>query len=114
MCARIGGASSTTMEPQSRRLTFHDSRTHPLEPRGTREAEVDDTRRTDPNPSQRVDARDAFAHEYMDDPETLALVGDGHTFGKKHGDCRERVFLQPISPQPSARSMRNDDQSLNM
>ena len=40
LCARIGRASSSPLEPQNRRLTFHDSRTRPLEPRGTREAEV--------------------------------------------------------------------------
>ena len=47
---------------------------------------------------QRLDARDAFAHADMDDTETVVLIGESHTFGKKHGDCRERVLLQPISP----------------
>ena len=63
----------------------------------------DDTRRPDPNLSQRLDARDGFAHADMDDTETLALIGDGHTFGMKHGDCR--ALHQPIQPltQPGAR-----------
>ena len=31
----------------------------------------------------------------------LALIGDGQAFGKMYGACRERVFLQPISPRLS-------------
>ena len=64
----------------------------------TREGQkFDVTRRPDPNLSQRLDARDAFAHADMDDTETVALIGDGHTLGKMHAACRKRATLQPIS-----------------
>ena len=78
------------MEPRDRRLTSHDSWTHPLGPRRTREAEVDP-------PSQHVDAREAILDADMDDTETVALIRDGHTFGKMLGACRKRAADQPLT-----------------
>ena len=39
-----------------------------------------------------------LVHADMDETGTVAPIGDGHTFGEKHGACRERTILQPISP----------------
>ena len=44
----------------------------------------DDTWGPDPSPSAWTCARDASAHEDVDDTETAALVGGGHAFGKMH------------------------------
>ena len=57
----------------------------------------------DPSPSAWTCARDASAHEDVDDTETAAVVGGGHAFGKMHAAC---PVDQPLNPQ--ARSLRNN------
>ena len=49
----------------------------------------DDTRRPDSSPSAWTCARDAFAHKDMNNTETVALIRDGHAFGKKQEACHE-------------------------
>ena len=69
----------------------------------------DDTRGPDSDPSPSAWTRDPFAHEDVDDTETVALIGDGHAVGKKHGTCHEREPSTSRSDlEPSARSLRND------
>ena len=59
--------------------------------------------------SQRLDVLDAFAHESTDDMETVALIGDGHAFGKKRGACHgTSIFSGRSTLEPSAKSLRND------
>ena len=59
--------------------------------------------------SQRLDAHDAFAHESTADMESVALIGDGHAFGKKRVACHRTSILSNRSAlEPSAKSLRND------
>ena len=89
------------MGPRDTRLSFHDRRTHPLEPGSTREARVKMT-----HEDQILIRVPALGREDVDDTETVALIGDGHAFGKKHGTCHEGATLtpadQPLNLQPGA------------
>ena len=75
----------------------------------------DDTKTRSLSLSQRLDVRNAFAHEEMDDTETVALIGDGHAFGKKIGARHRCESLSSRSALgPSARSLRNNRSPKNV
>ena len=87
----------------------------PRTPAGTREAEVWYTRGPDPDLSQRLDVRRCLRPRGHGDTETVALIGDGHAFGKKHGTCHEgEPFSSRSALEPSARSLRNDPVTENV
>ena len=59
--------------------------------------------------------RNAFAHEEMDDTETVARIGDGHAFGKNLGACHRCESLSSRSALgPSAKSLKKNQSPKNV
>eukprot|EP00434_Breviolum_minutum_P045270 symbB.v1.2.040550.t1/scaffold7326.1/size11906/1 len=73
-----------------------------LNPEGPVTKRSDGSYQVDPDPAKSArDVRDSFGRMGMNDSQTVALIGGGHTFGKTHGAC-------PEGPGPSPREDINN------